>query len=128
MCAINDWPQPKNVQEIRQFYDLVNYYHRFIRHFSIIAALLSDLFKSEDNNKRKRRPIVWSAAYQVAFERLKKAITTAFVLIQSDPTKSYTIEIDFSDFGNGMILYQHGGDGKLHSVAFDGRKLYGAEL
>jgi len=56
--AIRDWPQPKNVQEVRQFYGLVNYYRRFIRHFSIIAAPLSDLFKSEDSDCRKRRPIV----------------------------------------------------------------------
>ena len=66
--AINEWPQPKNVQEVRQFYSLVNYYRRFIRHFSIIAAPLSDLFKSEDNDKRKRHPIVWSTGHQVAFE------------------------------------------------------------
>jgi hypothetical protein len=126
--AINEWPQPKNVQEVRQFYGLVNYYRRFIRHFSIIAASLSDLFKSEDNDKRKRRPIVWSTVHQVAFERLKKAITTAPVLVQPDPTKPYTIETDSSDFGNGMALYQEGDDGKLHPVAFDGRKLHGAEL
>src|SRR5947207_5701415 len=43
--AIKEWPQPRNVQEVRQFYGLVNYYCRFIRHFSIIAAPLSDLFK-----------------------------------------------------------------------------------
>jgi len=42
--------------------------------------------------------------------------------------KPYTIEIDSSDFGNGMTLYQEGEDGKLHPVAFDGRKLHGAEL
>jgi hypothetical protein len=52
--AIREWPQPRNVQEVRQFYGLMNYYRRFIRHFSIIAAPLSDLFKSnEDNDKRK---------------------------------------------------------------------------
>jgi hypothetical protein len=43
--VICEWPQPRNVQEVRQFYSLVNYYRRFIRHFSIIAAPLSDLFK-----------------------------------------------------------------------------------
>ena len=126
--AINEWPQPKNVQEVRQFYGLVNYYRRFIRHFSLIAAPLSDLFKSDDNDKRKRRPIAWSTVHQVAFERLKKAITMAPVLAQPDPTKPYTIETDSSDFGNGMALYQEGDDGKLHPVAFDGRKLHGAEL
>ena len=86
----------KNVQEVRQFYDLVNYYHL---HSSLVA-----------------------------FERLKKAITTTPVLVQPDSIKSYTIEMNSSDFGNGMILYQEDDDGKLHSVAFDECKLYGAEL
>jgi RNase H-like domain found in reverse transcriptase/Reverse transcriptase (RNA-dependent DNA polymerase)/Integrase zinc binding domain len=126
--AIREWPRPRNVQEVRQFYGLVNYYRRFIRYFSMIAAPLSDLFKSRDGDTRKRRPINWSPVHETAFERLKEAITTAPVLIQPDPTKPYTIETDSSDFGNGMTLYQEDKDGKLHPVAFDGRKLHGAEL
>ena len=126
--AIQEWPQPRNVQEVRQFYGLVNYYRRFIRHFSIIAAPLSSLFKSEDNDKRKRHPIVWGTTHQVAFQRLKEAITSAPVLVQPDPNKPYMIETDSSDFGNGMALYQEGDDGKFHPIAFDGRKLHGAEL
>src|SRR5438552_5276647 len=126
--AIQEWPQPRNVQEVQQFYGLVNYYRRFIRHFSIIAAPLSDLFKLEGNDKRKRRPITWGTNHQVAFQRLKQAVTTAPVLVQPNPTKPYTIETDSSDFGLGMALYQQGEDGKLHPVAFDGRKLHGAEL
>src|SRR5437667_1231996 len=96
--------------------------------FSIIAAPLSDLFKSQDNDKRKRRPIIWGTNHQVAFQRLKQAVTTAPVLVQPNPAKTYTIETDSSDFGPGMALYQQGEDGKLHPVAFDGRKLHGAEL
>ena len=126
--AIKEWPQPQNVQEVRQFYGLVNYYRRFIRNFSIIAAPLSNLFKSENNDKRKRRPIVWGTNHQLAFQRLKEAITTAPVLVQPNSSKPYTIETDSSDFGNGMALYQEGDDGKMHPVAFDGRKLRGAEL
>ena len=126
--AIKEWPQPRNVQEVRQFYGLVNYYRRFIRHFSIIAAPLSDLFRSHEGNMRKKRPIAWSMLHQAAFERLKNAMTTVPVLIQPDPTRPYTIETDSSDFGNGMALYQEGDDGKLHPVAFDGRKLQGAEI
>src|SRR4030095_12380042 len=126
--AIREWPQPKNVQEVRQFYGLVNYYRRFIRHFSIIAAPLSDLFKSHDGDIRKKCPIAWSTAQQVAFEHLKQAITAAPVLVQPDLTKPYTIETDSFDFGNGMTLSQERDDGKLHPIAFDGRKLHGAEL
>ena len=80
--AIQQWPQPRNVQEVRQFYGLVNYYRRFIRHFSLIVAPLSDLFKSENGDQRKQRPIIWSTLHQTAFERLKNAITMAPVLVQ----------------------------------------------
>src|SRR5579862_4086822 len=66
--------------------------------------------------------------HQVAFERLTSAVTIAPVLIQPDPMKPYTIETDSSDFGNGMALYQEGDDEKLHLIAFDGRKLHGAEI
>ena len=48
--------------------------------------------------------------------------------MQSDSNKPYTIETDSSDFENGMTLYQEDDDEKLHSIAFDERKLHGAEL
>ena len=51
--AIKKWPQPKNIQKVRQFYKLMNYYKRFIRHFSIIAASLFDLFKFHEGDMRK---------------------------------------------------------------------------
>jgi len=59
---------------------------------------------------------------------LKQALTNAPVLNQPDPTKRYIIETDASDFAVGYVLAQEGEDGKLHPVAFDGRKLKGPEL
>ena len=126
--AIKSWPIPKTVHEVRQFYGLVNYYHCFIRNFSIVGAPLSDLFKITDDDKRKSRPVEWNTSHQMAFDALKTAVTTAPVLINPDPNKPFTIETDSSDFGNGMALLQEGADGKMHPVAFDGRKLHGAEL
>src|SRR6202165_937189 len=98
--AIKEWPRPRNVHEVRQFYGLVNYYRRYIRHFSIIGAPLSDLFKAAENgDKRKNQPVAWGIEHQVAFDRLKHAVTTAPVLIQPDANKTYTIETDSSEFG-----------------------------
>src|SRR5579859_6115849 len=126
--AIRNWPKPRTVHEVRRFYGLVNYYRRFIKHFSLIGAPLSDLFKAADGDTRKNRPVLWNTAHQVAFDRLKQAVTSAPILIQPDENKPYTIETDSSDYGNGMTLMQEGEDGKLNPVAFDGRKLHGAEL
>jgi hypothetical protein len=66
--------------------------------------------------------------YQLAFDKLKEAITTISMLIQPDDSRSYTVEIDSSDFAHGMILLQEGDDGLLHPIAFEGRKLQGIEL
>src|SRR5579859_6272857 len=126
--VIQEWPRPKTVHDVRQFYGLCNYYRRFIRGFSAIGAPLSDLFKFADNDKRKNSPVVWTTACEAAFERMKRAITSAPVLQQIDENKPYVIETDSSDFANGMALYQESDDGKLHPVAFEGRKLHGAEL
>ena len=125
---IREWPQPKNVQEVRQFFGLANYYRRFIKNFGLIAAPLSELFKEHGGDKRKKRPIVWNTAHQLAFERLKQALTNAPVLHQSDPTKLYMIETDASDFALGYTLMQQGDDELMYPVAFDGQKMHGAEL
>lgn len=124
---IKEWPIPTNVHEVRQFYGLANYYRRFIKGFSQIAAPLASLFKQTNGDKRKNRPIIWNTQHQVAFEQLKHALTNAPVLHQPDPSKPYIIETDASDFAVGYLLLQKGDDGLLHPIAFDGRKLTDAE-
>ena len=76
VAIINEWPIPKNVHEVRQFYGLANYYRRFIKGFSAIAAPLSALFRLDDlKDKNKRRPVIWNTACQLSFVRLKDALT-----------------------------------------------------
>ncbi|MCO5595899.1 hypothetical protein L7F22_049950 [Adiantum nelumboides] len=41
--AIQDWPEPVNLHEVRSFLGLCSYYRRFIRFFAEIAAPLYDL-------------------------------------------------------------------------------------
>ena len=125
---IREWPRPRNVHEVRQFYGLANYYRRFIRHFGQIGAPLAALFKVVDGDQRKNRPIVWNTSHEIAFQQLKDALTNAPVLHQPDSMKPYTIETDASDFAVGYALMQEGDDGLMHPIAFDGRKLHGVEL
>ena len=53
--AIKDWPQPKNVHEVRQFLGLAGYYRRFIKNFGFVALPLFDLTKVEEQHKKQNQ-------------------------------------------------------------------------
>jgi hypothetical protein len=43
--AVQTWPVPKNVHDVRSFLGLVNYFRTFIEHYSEIAVPLTNLTK-----------------------------------------------------------------------------------
>jgi hypothetical protein len=63
--AVQTWPVPKNVYDVRSFLGLVNYFGKFIEHYSKIAVPLMNLTK-------KSHPWVWTGCCQDAFEFLKQ--------------------------------------------------------
>jgi hypothetical protein len=73
--AVQTWPVPKNVHNVRSFLGLVNYFRksRFIEHYSEIAVPLTNL-------TRKSRPWVWTGRCQDAFELLKQKLVEAPLL------------------------------------------------
>ena len=64
----------------------------------------------------------------MAFEGLKKEITSVPILAHVDMQKLFIIEADASDFSFGSILSQQGDSEKLHLVAFHSRKFDAAEI
>jgi RNase H-like domain found in reverse transcriptase/Reverse transcriptase (RNA-dependent DNA polymerase)/Integrase zinc binding domain/Retroviral aspartyl protease len=126
--AINDWPQPQTIQHIHQFLGLAGYYRRFIKNFSQLATPLSNPLRVGENAaKHKNRFISWNTTCQLAFDRLKAALTNAPVLQQVDPQKPFVVETDASDFAIGSCLLQKADDRQLHPVAFESRKLSDAQ-
>ena len=117
--AITDWPQLKNVRDVRSFLGLAGYYRRFVEGFSKIASPLTELLKKE-------MPFVWSDEHVKAFETLKKAIVSAPILISPDPTKPYVVTTDASGFATGAMLQQDHGQG-LQPIAFMSHKMNKAE-
>ncbi|KZZ95139.1 Ribonuclease H-like protein [Ascosphaera apis ARSEF 7405] len=129
--AIREWPRPVNVYQIRQLLGLAEYYRRCIKDLSKIVAPLSEMIKTTDEALRKKRyrPIQWNASCEQAFLDLKETLTTDPVVRQPRRHEPYVIETDASEWALGCVLLQKDPkDGLLHPVAYDGKKLTGAEL
>lgn len=116
VIALTLYPPPKNVKGVRRFLGMTGWYRRFIQNFSTISAPLSELLK-------KGQKFKWSQETQIAFEKLKEAISTAPVLINPNFNNHFYVQCDASTTGIGSVLFQLGEDGSEHPIAFFSRKL-----
>ncbi|KAI4889192.1 hypothetical protein NFI96_012963 [Prochilodus magdalenae] len=122
ITAVANWPIPNSIRELQKFLGFANFYRRFIRNFSSVAAPLTSLLKG--NAKR----LVWNPQAGSAFEELKRRFTTAPLLQHPDPTKPFVVEVDASNVGVGAVLSQRSGEPpKLRPVAYFSHKLSPAE-
>nr|prf retrotransposon del1-46 [Lilium henryi] len=107
--AVMNWELPKNIFEIRSFLGLAGYYRRFIKGFSKLAALMTQLTKKGENFN-------WTKKYQNSFDELKRLTTVPVLTIPiSGPFVVYT---DASLAGLEGVLMQ---DGRV--VAYASRQL-----
>jgi hypothetical protein len=113
--AVNQFPRPTTVSELRSFLGLANYFRKFIPKYASVAAPLT-------RQTGKNATLEWDQACDTAFAELKRLLTIAPVLALPDPDKSFVIESDASIVGIGAVLLQ---DGK--PVAYESRKLCPAE-
>ncbi len=109
--AVIEWPVPDSRIALQRFLGIANFYRRFIRSFSQVAALLTALTSI-------RSHFTWSEVAQNAFDHLKRLFTSAPILINPDPTRQFIVEVDASDVGVGAILSQRSSrDDKVHPCA-----------
>ena len=122
--AVAEWPTPSSVKDIRSFLGLASFYRKFIRHFSEIAAPLTDLTKK--GRAEIWSPKVWIDKEEAAFRHLKTAMITAPILQLPDFDREFKVTTDASEVSVGAILQQDFGQG-LQPVCYDSRKLNPAE-
>ncbi|KAI3368620.1 hypothetical protein L3Q82_025630 [Scortum barcoo] len=121
VSAVTNWPPLTTRKKVQQFLGFANFYRRFIRNFSAVAASLHALTSVKS-------VFQWTSKAEEAFQRLKRLFTTAPVLTVPDPALQFVVEVDASNEGVGAVLSQRSAtDNRIHPCAFLSRKLTPAE-
>ena len=120
VTAIKEAPVPSNVQQLRSFLGLINYYGKFLPNLSSKLAPLHSLL---ENGK----PWQWLDIHQKAFDCAKSQLTSSQVLTHFDSKKEVILSCDASPYGVGAVLAHRFPDGSERPIAFASRTLAPAE-
>lgn len=113
--AVVEWPIPDSRRKLQQFLGFANFYRRFVRNYSQVAAPLTRLTSS-------KVPFIWSPEAHPAFTTLKQLFTSAPILIHPATSKQFIVEVDASNVGVGAVLSKRcGPQGKFSPtpISFD---------
>ena len=99
VAAINDFPLPKCIRQLRAFLGMTNYYKRLVEGYSFHAEPLTMLLKKDQVWK-------WGEDQQKAFDILKHKLMTAPILRMPSPDREFILFTDWSCVAIGAILAQ----------------------
>ena len=119
--AVQSWPTPSSVTEVRSFLGLANFYRRFVKDYSKLALPLTELTKEVSGPG-----FSWGAEQQKAFAELKAALCSPPVLLVPDQSKPFVLNTDACKFAIGAVLQQDHGNG-LQPIAYFSAKMSSAE-
>ncbi|KRX24114.1 Retrovirus-related Pol polyprotein from transposon 17.6 [Trichinella nelsoni] len=113
---VASWPTPTSTSEVRTFLGIASYYRQFVKSFASIARPLHRLTEHG-------RQFSWSNEAEEAFQRFKRALTTAPILAFPRFDIPFIIDTDASETGIGAVLSQkHDPEGE-RVIAYASRTL-----
>ena len=121
VAAILKLEIPEHMTALKGFLGVTGYYRRFIYLYAEIAAPLTYLTKQTDT------PGIWTEECTKAFNKLKKRLSHAPVLIPPNWDKPFEVYVDASNFAIGSVLSQKDLKGHDRPIYFSSRQLSTAE-
>ncbi|CAK1595948.1 unnamed protein product [Parnassius mnemosyne] len=119
--AIQEFPAPKKIKQLRAFLGLCNFYRRFIPNYSESIIPLCELLK-------KGRKFKWSGKEQKAFDFIKQQFINTIQLHHPDFNKPYYLQTDCSGVGMAGVLYQIDDNSEMRILGYHSKALKGPEL
>ena len=98
--AMVEWPTPSNLRDLRGFLGLTSYYRKFVRNYSSLAWPFTQ--------QLKKYAFHWNEEANLAFQKLKRVMTSLPVLALPDFSQEFVIETDASGLGLRAVLMQQG--------------------
>lgn len=96
--AMEKWPSPTSIAELRGFLGLTGYYRRFVKGYGVIAKPLTSLLQ--------QKGFQWSDQAEKAFQELKKAMVSTPVVALHNFEEIFIVETDACENGIGAGLMQ----------------------
>lgn len=121
VAALQDFPTPSNLTDLRSFMGLVNQLAEFTPDIALTAQPLRPLMSP-------KRSFMSTPDHDQAFKRVKQALSSPPVLASFDQTLPTILQTDASRlYGIGYVLLQDHGSGHLRVVQCGSRFLADAE-
>ena len=134
VTAVENWPRHETLKQLRSFLGFASYYRRYVPNFTAVASPLNalvttccrDIKGKPRSSASYRLGSQWGENCELAFENIKRVLTTAPVLGFADYQQPFIVETDASDLGLGAVLNQVQ-DGRTRIIAYASRGLSKAE-
>lgn len=122
--AINNFPKPDTISQLRRFLAMINFYRRFLPNAAKIQIPLNKLLVN--CKKNDKRPVLWNEEAEQAFLKCKTALAEAATLAYPDSQQQMCLLVDASGTAVGAALNCITQNGPK-PIAFFSRKLSSAE-
>ena len=120
--AIQKYPLPKDIKQLRTYFGMINFYHRFIKDLANCLAPLNKFLKRKETKNLVKLIGMRIENALTAFQKSKKLLANSTSLLYPNENCNISIVADASDFAVGAVLQQEL-KGTWQPIAFFSRKL-----